>query len=325
MEYKDAVTEYQKILEIKQILKIQFPEYKKYIILADDICRITFISKKDLENFNKCLLFENMGINESNVNEKLQDLVILNQRYGGIELQEYLRQQTQKNISIILQNMSVLLIACISRLNKLGIYHMDLKADNVLVDKQQLYIIDWGISRINPRIEQFEHYKNFSYNVPFGRVLFGNKFELWKFKISETEARKHVTLFMKNYEEEMSHFRIIKRAMTFLNKNDYVEKYLINILTKYTKDEYFKIYLHNIDIWGFVFSIIELLNNYEIRDYTFKQNIYMLLNYLYTHTGYLDVQKIASDLKSLSNNLITPKYSTTKYSNFTKTKKKNNI
>ena len=123
---------------------------------------------------------------------------------------------------------------------------MDLKSNNMLVKKKKIFIIDWGLSEIDPTVELLSKESKFIFNFPFGNIVFGKMFNYFcKFKTPIEESRQNVRLFLKYYNEDRQ-LRNIKNIMVLLNKNclECIENYLVDIITNYTKEEYFKIFLH---------------------------------------------------------------------------------
>ena len=209
----------------------------------------------------------------------------------------FFQKQSEKNIGNILTQSIKLLTKCILPLNKLGIYHMDLKSNNMLVKKKKIFIIDWGLADIDPTIESFSKESKFIFNFPFGNIVFGRMFNYFcKFKIPIEEARQNVRLFLKYYEEDKQ-IKLIKTIMTLLNKNylECIENYLVNIITNYTKEEYFKIFLYNVDIWGFVCIFIDILEIFN----QYRNILTLLFDYIYTCTGYLDTRIIIQYIEKL--------------------------
>ena len=300
MDSKDAVEEYSNIQKIKSILVDNFANYHKYMILSDELCKAPFLSQDDLKNYHRCILFKKKNIEKKDVNKKIADFVILNQKYGGIELGLFFQKQNEKQIGLILSQLIKLLTHCILRLNKLRIYHLDLKSNNILVEKNQPYIIDWGLSDIYPTMLSFRSHNKFHFNLPFGNVVFGEKFnDVCNFKVSHEEARRCVKLFMNNYPLES--LETIGFIMKILNKNylECLEDYLVNIISNYTKEEYFEIFLHNADIWGFANIFIDILETFK----HYRPFLFWLFNYIYSHVGYLDTKLIVDNIKLLSNNM----------------------
>ena len=286
MAYKDAVEEYQTSIALKRIFDIILPDYKKYIILSESICNITFIPKKDIDGFEKCFLFEILHIRKDEVNIKLKDLIILNQRYGGIEFTNF-----KGSVAKVLLSFIDIVKKCIIILNSHSVYHLDLKSSNLLVNKNKLFMIDWGNSVVNPTMENFRHHNRLIYNSPFGSVLFGEHFRSC-FKI------ECVAPFLENHELS-GHLKYIKEIILFFGLNPKtIENYLIKIITTYTLEEYFKIFIHNVDLWGLVSCLSDLFMNKKNRDnINFKKHGYELFSYIYNNVGYLDAEKIITLLE----------------------------
>jgi hypothetical protein len=313
MIYKDALEEYETSLNLKRLFDVILPNYKKYLILSESICNITFISKKEIEGYERCFLFEMLNIQKDEINDRLQDLIILNQRYGGIELSKF-----KGNLAKVLVSFIDIIKNCISVLNYHNVYHSDLKAPNLLVNKNKLYIVDWGNSVINPTMDRFEHHNSLTYNAPFGVVLFGSNFRNCEFNNPEC-----VLSFLKNHQMT-GHLKYIQEIISFFGMNpNCIEDYLIKIITTYTKEEYFKIFLHNLDLWGIVSCLIEIFFNTKHRkNVVFKKHGYEMFSYIYTHVDYLDIQKIINLFELFHKSIVDKKTLKLKLS---KTKKKTSI
>jgi serine/threonine protein kinase len=307
MVYKDAIEEYQASIVLKRIFDIILPDYKKYIILSESICNITFIPKKDITGFEKCFLFEILHIRKEEVNIRLKDLIILNQRYGGIEF-SYFKGSVAKVLSSFIE----IIKKCIIVLNSHSVYHLDLKSSNILANKNKLVIIDWGNSSVNPTMENFRHHNRLIYNSPFGAVLFGEYFK-------SCYRIECVAPFIANHELT-GHLKHIREIIYFFGLNpNCIEDYLTKIITTYTLEEYFKIFIHNVDLWGIVSCLSDLFMNDKYKDNpVFKKYGYKLFSYIYSDIGYLDSQKIISlfelfrrslEYKSLKTGLKTVKSS----------------
>jgi serine/threonine protein kinase len=299
MTYEDAIEEYNNIQKIKYILNKKFTNYGDYMILSNEICNAPNLSQNDLKNYHRCILFKKKNIEKKDVNKKIKDFIILNQRYGGIELGIFFQKQNEKNIGVIILQLIKLLTHCILRINKLNIYHLDLKSNNILVQKGQPHIIDWGLSEIYPTMLTFRGHNKFQFNLPFGNVVFGENFNnICRFKVPPEEARRSVKLFMASYKYSLE---TIETIMKLLNKNhlECLEEYLVNIIINYTKEEYFEIFLHNVDIWGFVNIFVDILESFK----HYRQILFWLFNYIYSNPGYLDIKIIIDNIRLLSDNM----------------------
>jgi hypothetical protein len=127
---------------------------------------------------------------------------MINMPYGGIDIDHFLYNNIN-NIKLIYNfnlKMIDLLDNAILPMNKKGLYHADLKSNNMLVNvinnkKMYIRIIDWGLSSIylpsdilntsykNDTAEFSQIPENFSerpfqYNVPFSSVLISRRFNI---------------------------------------------------------------------------------------------------------------------------------------------------
>jgi serine/threonine protein kinase len=152
-------------------------------------------------------------------------------------------------------------------MNKLNVYHSDIKADNILIDlnDSQLKIIDWGLSTIYcsynfvsmldglaPFNSRFSFPKKWrdrslSFNVPFSNIMFSDFFE-YELSVFMSESPRNKTLvnckifieiFLENFlKYRTGHSLYIERicSIVFDNKIGYksvIINYNSKILHKY--------------------------------------------------------------------------------------------
>ena len=187
MMTKYAKREFTEFEKFKKILK-NIPNYENYFLINNiTLCIPEEFSKEDLKNFDKnCKTLENKNYNESNINEKLDDLLGINMPYGGIEVSDYV-DKTNFNIQKmkVLNNKLIhLLKNGIIKMNENNIYHTDIKESNVLVGKSnndiRTRLIDWGMSVIyngEKNIPILLSGRPIQYNVPFSSILLNNRFK----------------------------------------------------------------------------------------------------------------------------------------------------
>jgi len=238
-------------------------------------------------------------------------------------------------------------------MNDENIYHCDLKDSNILVDSEMnTRLIDWGISckydnrNVVPSILQN---RPFQYNIPFSNILFNEIFEkLYKEFLTEKKAPSFLDtrdfvinyvfkwidlrgpghlksmnaiiklLFEKgiiNIDEEFKD-QLIEFDYTFYFIFDYITKILMKftINGKFDKITYLKIFLKNIDIWGFGMSFIaiaELIHeNFNLDEdgmkiiSTIKDIIVLLFE---SATIEIDITKLVHILEGL--NILFKEYS----------------
>lgn len=191
MTEKNATEEYEKIETFKNILKV-VPNYTKYFLLNNfELCKPNKLTERDLVNYSKkCKPLKKKGITRKNINENLDKVMAINMPDGGIDVEKYINKtyfkgDFDKHDFVLFNNSLIdLLINGIVPMNKLHVYHFDIKDSNILVKKNQHHIntrlIDWGLSIKYDNIHEIPKniYKRpFQYNIPFSSIIFNNDFK----------------------------------------------------------------------------------------------------------------------------------------------------
>lgn len=269
---KYAIEEYEDVIKYEDIIK-KIPNYKKYFLIDGfHICEPNLLQEEDLLQFKeKCTALPKKDIDKTNINKSLDKLLAINMPDGGSPVDDFVVNNGSYLILIKLNNSLIdLLLNGISPMNKLHIYHCDIKDSNILVNselKNELYtkLIDWGLStNYNPNKDMIlpKTWKNrpFQFNTPFSIVIFSEKFidKYSKFLMEHKNGIKEEELkkFIKNFifywlkERGSGHFRFINSIMVKLfyhsiennylladkkDKNKYIEKnftipYMINYI-----------------------------------------------------------------------------------------------
>ena len=273
---KKAKDEYNEIQEIKELVKV-IPNYSNYFLLDNfTLCNPDKLTKYDLSNFNKkCKPLKKRNINKSNINEKLNEVLIINMPNGGIDIDNFITDYfaNKTNMRILNNSLIRLLVEGIMPMNNLGIYHCDIKESNVLVDILETdllsRLIDWGLAihktDINKGIPRKLYRRPFQYNVPFSSVLFNKDFlELYTDFLKKNhnphyyQIREFVInyIFLWNEIRGSGHLSLINDIISELTTNKliiktkkikkhiieydftyyYIVEYLSKILEKYTKN-----------------------------------------------------------------------------------------
>ena len=211
---EDAFDEMEEIEGILKFIK-KNPDNSKYFIINDQvsICKPAPLSKEDLHNYDKVCLSTKVGqngINSTNINENLDKLNIINQIDGGKDLDVYIRthyfkklNNKERLVEFRKLNTSLinLLINAIVKINKDGLYHLDIKGSNILLGKDgNTRLIDWGASFVyhplQGTIKEDHLYSSksitnskydipqrifnkaiFQFNLPFSIILFFENFD----------------------------------------------------------------------------------------------------------------------------------------------------
>lgn len=184
---KNAIEEYNLIQKFKNILNI-IPNYNNYFLLDNfTLCRPNKLTKNDLKKYNKkCKALKKKNITVKNINKSLDKILSLNMPDGGIDIEVFIEMDNNflKNKFIKLNNSLIdLLKNGIIPMNKLNVYHCDIKDSNVLVQTNNktlnTRLIDWGLSidyNSNQEFPRKLYRRPFQYNVPFSIILFNKEF-----------------------------------------------------------------------------------------------------------------------------------------------------
>lgn len=154
MERKNAEDEMKEIARVKKILE-KIPDASRYFSVSNvEMCDIGGLTDKDLEGMD-C-----GPIDVRKVRSDLQktgadpSVALLQQPNLGVTLSKYVVGGGAKDMNglyEVFQNMNSLLLNGIIPMNELGVYHEDLKNDNILVKDGIPRIIDWGFIVVNTR------------------------------------------------------------------------------------------------------------------------------------------------------------------------------
>ena len=197
MTKKNAMFEYKQITAFKSILE-NIPNYEQYFLVDGfNICEPDELTKEDLTDFDeKCSALKKKKITAKNINENLSKILAINMPDGGQDIDDYISSIKEKSKLIPLyQELNTALIGLlvngIEPMNRLKLYHCDIKGSNILVKKNiedtntdtdlDTRLIDWGLSvyRKNVNINHIPDNLNrrpFQFNVPFSIILFNKKF-----------------------------------------------------------------------------------------------------------------------------------------------------
>jgi len=260
---KYAEQEHTILLKLNNTLKI-IPNYENYFLINDfSICKPCKLTKTDLTNFQKCKTLKKNNITKKNVNSSLEKLMILNMPYGGETIDTFiLKNRNYEKLVLMNNKMIELLISGICEMNKLNIYHNDIKDSNILIDYKKRHdvkvrLIDWGLTVHYIPFENNlfpKHWRNrpLQFNVPFSVILFTDMFyDSYSTFLKEheiTNNTKNITIllkskktylitFIKNYIKEwikergLGHYKYINKIIYCLFIHDIKNIKQIKLLT----------------------------------------------------------------------------------------------
>ena len=282
MTKKHANAEYNTIKKIEKTLR-EIPNYQRYFLIVDvHKCKPGPLSSQDLIKFDKkCKpLSKHKDITSKNVNDNLQELEELILPDGGVTLDTYYQHMISEENLIYINNQIIdLLRNGVLPMNKLHMYHADLKETNILynVNTYRLSIIDWGLAfkYTRGKLPSLICNKPFQYNLPFSIILFNSKFDKSYAKFMQrytgSPPREKWMSDLTNFVYEYirihndwrgeGHFNTIitlwSNVYTDNDPEDMITSYLVNILASFTKngkferEKYFQsVFLRNVDVWG---------------------------------------------------------------------------
>lgn len=242
---RDANNEWKELNIVKNIIK-QIPNNEKYFLLNNlQKCKPNTLTDTDKKNIKKCS-YPLINFNVNTINNNLHQLQIINMPYGGYDL-AHIIHNNMVSLYILNYFLIKLLKNAILPMNKLGLYHFDLKSANMLYDKQ-LRIIDWGlsgVSSLNTIIPVSNINKNIQFNTPFSRILFTSYFDDFLYKnLSNYELDynnsdnlfKNLRAFMMDYYERWKQVSRGSGHEKYINEYIFPEIYkLVNL--DYPKSE----------------------------------------------------------------------------------------
>jgi len=248
MTTKYAQQEYNTISKLNTVLN-KIPNYDNYFLINNfTLCKPSKLSNSDLTNFNKCETLKKHNITKKNINSSLDKVLSLNMPYGGVTIDSFImKNKSYEKLLIMNDKLIKLLINGILLMNKMNIYHNDIKDSNILIDYNnkenvKVRLIDWGLTVHYVPFENKIFPKNWrnrplQFNVPFSVVLFTDMFydsysnflkeheitsNNQNIKILLTTQKKELILFVKNYmknwmkERGLGHYKYINKIMYML-------------------------------------------------------------------------------------------------------------
>ena len=250
MTLRHSRKEYEIIMKYKEEIK-KIPNYKKYFLLDNiHICTPDELTKQDLVHYQeKCTLFQKQNITKKNINNNLRQLLVLNMPDGGIDIGDFMYSQPSSAEIVALNNALIdLLHYGIIPMNKLHIYHCDVKESNVLIKPTggkatiafKTRLIDWGLAaKYNPasgtKMPSSLRSVPFQYNLPFSNILFNDTLEeMYAKMLMESPSPNYDTVrkFAQDYilvwmeQRGAGHFKTISQILVHIGTepDDFIKK-----------------------------------------------------------------------------------------------------
>lgn len=221
-----AQEEINELSKVATILR-RIPNKDNYFLGVDaTMCDLDALDASDKVDFDaKCTNLSRDGINSSNINSKLSNVAGIDLPYGGLDIYNFLiANRLTPEIFVRLNNSLIeLLEKGIIPMNKLGLFHNDVKADNILVnDAFQTKIIDWGLSATQTGVRIPTMYKTrpFQFNIPFTICLLNPYFNGF--------LRSHILKIKELTEPRLTDLKPVKeqiKIIMFEWVNQFINKY----------------------------------------------------------------------------------------------------
>ena len=339
---RNMLEEIQEINSVKSVVsKIQNNE-KYFLVQTTSQCTPGPLDKtEDLPGFDSiCYNLNKRGFTAQNINSKLNELAIINIPYGGKDMDDFweefslIESQAERNAVFIKTNKALidLLFNGIQPLFKNGMIHNDVKAGNVLMDKNyNARLIDWGLAfpftaknQALKRVpEKIKNYKSLIYNWPVSQLLFGQT----DFMLSGSSSAiaRNIVNDAVTKKGHISHMTKLLTAVgvkakvpaddDLRNAIAVLEEYLVAVLNKYKPstrapfDKYAfftEVYAPNADLYGFltIYEFFVLKNNVSLMPPLLVSRIKSMLNRYCISTEYAtkqyNWQEIKQDLEALN-------------------------
>ena len=238
-----ATSEFKEITKYGKVLR-KIPDYQKYFMIDDiTMCDMALneISGEALDSAKSGVCKNVSFFTNEDRSKQLKALQI---PYGGLDLSEFFdsRQLARPGNDIydvhvyLIFKMEQLLKKGILPMNERGIYHLDIKAANILVSDQSppnVRLIDWGLaarwkpSSFSMRAPETLTYRPLMFNLPYNMIFLRNDFEraYQSFLAKHGKGVKYmahlhqfVTDYLKQIEEDsgIGHTKYIKSIYELL-------------------------------------------------------------------------------------------------------------
>jgi hypothetical protein len=291
-----AKKEYNEIIKYKKILNT-IPNHNKYFLINDiELCKPEKLTDSDLQDYEtKCKALNKKKITKKNINKKLDSILAINMPYGGEDLDIFVKKCDSYDDYIELNKSLIdLLLNAIIPMNNKYIYHCDIKAANVLINKKyETRLIDWGLStsynNYNPNdsfpISRGNFNRPIQFNTPFSVIILNNEFKedyekylMDTLKLKTVIGYADIRAFILKYfvylnkEYKTGHIRYINKIMKMLF-NENIETLYKEIKDDIVTTEYTYYYIIEY-ISKIVYKYTDFKNKkFDMQDY-FK-NVYL--------------------------------------------------
>ncbi len=308
-----AELEYKEVSNLKKILSA-VPENEKYFLLHDiTMCKPDIIPKDDLDNFtSKCTsLQKRYDIKLDNINQSLNKLRILNMPNGGMTINEKASKSEISELNNVHKSLVKLLKNGIVPMNKLNVFHCDVKDTNILIDGEyNSVLIDWGFAfaKKGNQIPKMLKRRPFQFNLPLSVILFSDEFNQMAVDLKDKKQAEDI---VNKYKGKQGHYEYINNMICLIKgekdlvacEQRYTFPFAVNFISDVLRrfspenvfdalDYYNSEFIHNVDLWGFIVTYLPLMK----RSNKFKV---LFENHLFKN-GRINIHDLYSDLEQIT-------------------------
>lgn len=304
---EEAKVELESAQRIKQILKDLNPNFKKYVpLLSQYSCNNFNVTESDIENISICKNvkgFKNV-IDVKNFEPSLfKQFSIINMVNAGIDLFEYTKEIDIRDDKISYENLEkaiLLLTECIFSINKYGIFHCDIKVENITYNKKNNHfsLIDFGRSVIiNNDTSNFGDKIPFDFNILPHIIFFHSDFPVIK-------SKEQMYIALHNKFEKSTNRDVMLRYLSdiFSIKRENIIKVIsvamydtylnLNLHLPENRNRYFhEVFKYNIDIWSMFIVLYNLLSKTKYSQYIKSIAKDFFENCFYRPANYNEIEK----------------------------------
>ena len=296
---KHAKKEIEISSKFEKILSV-IPNYKDYFIFPEKICNPDDLIDEDKINFTlKCNTLMRKKITVDNINKKLDSLKIIQMQDGGMDLDVFLRN-SRINMEIFSKmnaSLEKLLANAILPMNAMNVFHLDLKASNMMIDDNyNVKIVDWGLSTVITDFDVIprEFRRPLHFNMPYSVIILNKDFLNFIDKTLksvpnitvETLIPRLIQFYVKfaetygaGHEERINDILHNLMSARRHRHNEVIMRYIAEIIIEFREvnntfnvTKYFKeVFLRNVDIWGFFHAYFPVMNLDTPRKQSYSQ------------------------------------------------------
>jgi serine/threonine protein kinase len=173
---KHADIEYRLIRSFDKRLRT-IPDYVNYFLVSNVTkCHPGPLTKRDLRAYDKqCKPLIKKNITRKNINRSLHKVTAVHIPFGGDTIDEYwmTHVNSRSEMKTMIASMHALLTRGIMPMNRMGLYHGDIKSSNIMYYHGNSKLIDWGLAfdtaykrdQNTDGVSRLATYRPFQFNV----------------------------------------------------------------------------------------------------------------------------------------------------------------